>query len=346
MAQTYSSQVSAQIPQVWADDLFAQAENRTFWHTMEGPEGSSMPIIRKDDLTKQAGDTIKMDIVLALTGAGQTGDTTSLEGNEESMKFRQMNLTVVQQSHAVRWTEQTEILMTHDMRNTGLNQLSKWLAGVLDTNVFLEITGSGSTTMPTQNTWAAGTAVSRATVGDANGGGRLTLASLTEAKAYAQTQLKIEPIMVDGDDNEYFVLVAHPYAVMQLKEFDTSWAQAQRDARTRGDDNPLFTGAAGIWDGVIIKTSNRVPWTTNGTIMVADNIFMGAQALARGYAFYPDWREHDFDYGRSIGIATVTLVGQKLLAFDLTSAGGASAANFQALGALVFWSAAVAPGQP
>lgn len=346
MAQTYSSQVSAQIPQVWADDLFAQAENRTFWHTMEGPEGSSMPIIRKDDLTKQAGDTIKMDIVLALTGAGQTGDTTSLEGNEESMKFRQMNLTVAQLSHAVRWTEQTEILMTHDMRNTGLNQLSKWLAGVLDTNVFLEITGSGSTTMPTQNTWAMGTAVSRATVADTNAGGRLTLASLTELKAYAQTQLKIEPIMVDGDDNEYFVFVAHPYTVMQLKEFDTSWAQAQRDARTRGDDNPLFTGAAGIWDGVIIKTSNRVPWTTNGTIMVSDNIFMGAQALARGYAFYPDWREQDFDYGRSIGIATVTLVGQKLLAFDLTSAGGASAANFQALGAVVAWASAVAPGQP
>lgn len=346
MAQTYASQVASQIPQIWSDDLFAQAENRTYWHNMEGPPGSSMPIIRLDDLSKAAGDTIKIDIVLALTGAGQTGDTTSLEGNEESMKFRQMSLAVNELTHAVRWTELTQILMTHNMRVTGLNQLSKWLAGKLDDNLFNELTGNGSTTIPTANTWAAGSATTRATVADGNTTGRLTLATLTELKAYAQTELKIEPIKVDGDANEYFVLVAHPYTVMQLKEFDTSWAQAQRDAQTRGGDNPLFTGAAGIWDGVIIKTSNRVPRSTNGTIMVSDNVFVGAQAASRGYAYYPDWREQEFDYGRSIGVATVAVLGQKLNAFDLTSAGGAAASAFTAIGTVVVWASAVAPSQP
>lgn len=352
MAQLYSADVALQIPQIWSTRLYSQAENQTYFHMMEGPEGSNMPIIRKDDLSKGAGDTIHTDMVLALTGAGQLGDTTSLEGNEEAMKFRQSNFTVSQLSHAVRWTELTEILINHNMRTTGQNQLAKWLAGRLDDLVFSELSGAATvagftpTTLTTSGQWFAGTATTRNTVADGNTTGRLTLATITELKAYAQTELKIQPIKVDGDANEYFVLVVHPYTAMQLKEFDTSWSQAQRDAQTRGDDNPLFTGAVGIWDGVIIKVSNRVPrYLNTGPIQVSDNIFMGAQALSRGYAFYPDWREQEFDYGRSVGIATVTVVGQKRNVFDLTGAGGAGASSLTSIGSITVFASAVAPAQ-
>lgn len=352
MAVTTKASVANQIPSIWATELYSQAESLTFFHNLEGSEGSSMPIIRKDDLAKGAGDTIKFDIVLALTGAGQAGDTTSLEGNEEDLKFRQTSLTVTSLSHGVRWTELAEILMTHDMRSTALNQLKKWLAGVMDNARFAELTGNTNprtgavgTTIPDNGKWAAGTATSRATVADTNAGGRLTLATITELKAYAQTELKIEPIRME-DGNEYFGLVLHPYTTMQLKEFDTSWAQAQRDAQLRGDDNPLFTGAAGIWDGVIIYTNNRVPRSTNGTIQVSDNVFFGAQAMSSGYAYYPDWREELFDYGRQAGVATVVVWGEKLNVFDLTAAGGAGASALTAIGSIVVYASAVAPGQP
>ena len=341
MAVTRKADVADQTPDLWAADLYSQAEDLTFWHNFEGPEGSGMPIVRKDDLTKVAGDTIKVDIVLALTGAGQTGDTTSVEGNEEELKFRQSSFTVDQLSHGVRWTELAEILINHDMRSTALNQLKKWLAGKFDAGIFSELSGGG-TTLPTTAKWAAGSATSRATVADGDGTGRLQLDDLTEIKAYAQVENKIEPIRVE-DGNEYFALVAHPYAVMQLKRDDTKWAQAQREAQVRGDDNPLFTGAAGIYDGVIIYSSNRVPRSTNGTIQVADNIFMGAQAMSRGYAFYPDWREELFDYGRQAGVATVAVYGNKLNTFDLTTAGGAADADKTAIGSMVLYSAAVAP---
>lgn len=347
MATGRKADYTASIPQVWADGLFSQAEDLTFWNTMEGVEGSSMPIIRKDRLVQEAGDTIKVDIVLALTGAGLTGDLAGslLEGNEEALKFRQLSFAVDSLQHAVRWTKLAEKLITHNMRTTAQNQLAKWLAGKIDGAIFNELTGAGSTTLPTNAQFFAGTATSRNTLADTNAGGRLTLASITELKAFAQVENKIEPIRTE-DGNEYFVLVAHPYAVMQLKRDDTAWAQAQRDAQVRGDDNPLFTGAAGIWDGVIIKTSNRVPRSVNaaGTpIQVANNIFMGAQAMIRGYGSYPDWTEEFFSYGQEAGIATWCLVGNKLAAFDLTSGGGAAAANFTAIGSMVFYTAAVAP---
>lgn len=354
MATLRAADIADQTPEIWATDLFAEAEDLTFFHNWEGESGSRMPVIRNDDLTTKAGDTIRTDIVLALDGAGQVGDTTSLEGNEEELRFRQASFTPEMLSHGVRWTEKAEIVINHNMRTTAKNQLARWLAGKLDGQVFGEFTGvtqagvavSGATTIPTANKWAAGSATSRDTVADGDATGRLTWDSIVEMRAYARSALRIEPIKVE-DGEEYFVLVAHPYALMHLKRDDTKWAQAQREAQVRGDDNPLFTGAAGIVDGVILKESNRVPrYNNDDPIMVSDNVFLGAQALTRGYSLYPDWREELFDYGRSAGIAIVTMVGNKLTVFDLTNAGGASDANKTWIGGMVVYASAVAPGQP
>lgn len=352
MAITTAASVSAQTPQVWADDLYVQAENLTYWQRFEGPVGSSSPIIRRDELTKEAGDTIKVDIALALTGAGVTGDTTPLEGNEEALKFRQTSMGVYDIAHAVAWTKKTEVISKHAKRPVALMQLRKWLAGRIDDDIFAELTGNAKpstgavgTVIPNANLWAAGTATSRATVADTNAGGRLTLASLTELKAYAITELKLEPVRMENGE-ELFVFCGHPYAIMQLKRDDTAWAQAQRDAAARGADNPVFTGAAGLWDNIVIQQANRVPRSSNGSIQVADNVFMGAQALSRGYAMMPDWTEETADYGRKFGVATMTIKGEKLNVFDLTAAGGAAASALTAIGSMVVYTSAVAPGQP
>lgn len=336
---TTAATVAAQVPQLWSTRLLAQAENRTFWHRFEGAEGSGMPIIRKDDLTKEAGDTIKMDMVLALTGAGVTGDGNALHGNEEQLKFNQLTFTVSDLSHAVGWTEKAAQLITHNLRNTALNQLTKWLAGKLDTPVWTELSGGG-TTLPAVNAWFAGTATTINTLADSDAAGRLKLADISDAKAYAQSTLKIEPLKT-ADGQEWFGLVLDPFALLALKK-DSTYQQAQRDANLRGDANPLFTGAAGVWDGVILYSNNRVPTATNtGPIRYAKNVFFGAQALMRGFAQYPDWREEQFDYGRQSGVATTMIKGEKLSVYDLSSAQDGS--GNQAIGSLVLYSSAVAP---
>lgn len=345
MASTSYSTVTGagvnQVPALWGADLLAQAENRTFWKKFEGAPGSSMPIIRRDELTKQAGDTIHMDIVLALTGAGVTGDTNALAGNEEALKFRQTDVTVSDLTHAVRWTEKAEALVTHNMRKTALGQLAKWLAGKLDNAVWTEITGGG-TTMPTAALWYAGTATTVDTIADTDAGGRLKLNDISDVKAVAQATNKIEPLMT-ADGDEYYGFVLHPWTALSLKK-DSSYQQAQRDGRERGAGNPLFRGSLGLWDGVILYSSNNVPVANNATpLQYSKNVFFGAQALSRGWAQYPDWREEDFDYRRSSGVATVMIKGEKLNVFDLTSGGGAAAANLTAIGSMVVNAAAVAP---
>lgn len=354
MATTRSSDVDAQIAQLWAKDLFAEAEDLTFWGMFEGTPGSSMPIHRHDDLTKGGADTILFDIVLGLDGAGLTGDGAGsiLEGNEEKLRFRQTSLGLTQFQHAVRWTDLAEFLITHEMRTTAKGQLAKWLAAQFDRRTFAEFTGNtkpqgdSSTTIPSANKWASGSATTRDTIADGDATGRLTLAEITRLKAYAQTALRIEPIRME-DGQEYFGLVVHPYTAMSLKINDTTWAQAQREAQVRGDDNPLFTGALGMWDGVILYSSNRVPRSANsGAVQTSDNVFFGAQAMSRGFGFHPKWVEQEFSYGQEAGISTRVLVGEKLNVFDLTDAGGASDANKTAIGSMVVYAAAAAPSQP
>ncbi len=345
---------SAQVPSLWETDLYSQAEKMTFWHTWEGPVGSAMPIIRKDDLTQGPGDTIKYDLSLAFTGAGTTGDTVLSEGNEEEVKFRQISLAISAIKHAARWTFLTENEITHEMREVALNKLKRWVASAIDNRIFYELTGvtggntigtTGltATTLPTTAKWFAGTATTAGTIFNTDAGGRLKLSDISDFKAYLQTTNMIEPLTTESGD-EMFGLVLHPYAALALKK-DSSYQQAQREAQVRGAGNPLFRGAVAEWDGVTMYVANRVPSVADGdsSIAVARNVFFGAQAMCRGYGMYPKWVEQEFSYGEEIGVATRLVLGEKMNAFDLTAAGGAAAADFTAIGHGILYSAAVAP---
>jgi N4-gp56 family major capsid protein len=131
---------------------------------------------------------------------------------------------------------------------------------------------------------------------------------------------------------EFYFLLIHDYAGAALKHSD-DWKNAQKDARERSKTNPLFTGALGIWDNVAILQSDRVKRAQNATsVEVSTNLFLGAQGVARGYAYYPDWTEQYFSYGEEQGIGTYTVLGEKAIVFDLTAAGGAADEDKQAIG--------------
>jgi len=141
----------------------------------------------------------------------------------------------------------------------------------------------------------------------------------------------IRPVMVDGE--RLYLMFISPYQAKSLKN-ETAWIQAQRDAGIRGKKNALFTGALGIWDGVVIK---ETPWChvrygINGTarteffdstgdvcasgIYVARGLFCGAQAAVMGYGKMPSWVEEDFDYKTKLGVHTDMIYGVKKTVFN------------------------------
>lgn len=344
--RTTAADVAAQTPNIWKTKLYAQAEKMTFFHRYEGGEGSNMPVIRVDDLEKKPGENVYVDIVLALTGSGLSGDTDQglLDGNEEKLVFRQNSFQTTVLRHGVRWTKLGKIKINHKMRGTALNQLKKWLAGKLDDRIFNEFSGDGVTaTLPDSYKIAAGGPATAAAPTDVAAADLLDLDMITDIKSLAKVDRRIEPIALDDGEEIYF-FVLHDYAGGELKK-SSDWKQAQRDARERGRDNPVFTGALGIWDNVVLLQSDRVIKKNDGAASapVARNLFLGAQALMRGYAYLPDWTEQYFSYGEEQGIGSFTVVGEKLNVFDLTQAGGAADAAKTAIGSLLVYSSAPTP---
>lgn len=141
----------------------------------------------------------------------------------------------------------------------------------------------------------------------------------------------IRPIMVKGDE-PWYVLWLGKYAFRDLRN-DSTMAQANREARARNLDNPLFAGGDLLWDGVIIKelpdldkfidsTGSELwdgVWGVNstttddgldnggsGSARVSMGFFCGAQALGFGIgrtASFKRRKEDDYEHLNGVAIS-------------------------------------------
>ena len=159
----------------------------------------------------------------------------------------------------------------------------------------------------------------------------LTLSDIDKCVARAKTQSpRIRPIRIGGKD--YYVMFIHPFSVYQLRQ-DTSvansWVTLQRTAMQGGEvtGNPLFTGALGVYNNVILHEWSYIPTavsvsdTTVTNARVRRNVFCGAQAalMAHGQESGPNsmsWVEELFDYGNQLGVSAGMIAGLKKTQFN------------------------------
>lgn len=143
---------------------------------------------------------------------------------------------------------------------------------------------------------------------------KLSTSIISTAKRLAKNaDPHIRPFRIE-DGREYYVLFANQWAFRDLQN-DTAMQQANRDARERGLDNPIFQGGDLIWDGVIIREIPEFPVIAGvgaGGIDVARNFLcgQGAVALAWGQGPTPQ-SDTDRDYRFRPGVAMEELTGQK-----------------------------------
>jgi N4-gp56 family major capsid protein len=136
----------------------------------------------------------------------------------------------------------------------------------------------------------------------------------------------IRPIRVGSQ--EYFVCFLHPNQVRSLRSGSAaagSWFDIQKAAMTGGEieDNPIFTGALGVHNGVVLHEWSRLPaFTCNDSTANAGRraVFCGAQAAAmawgKGYSDNPKYIEDFFDYERQLGVSVQTIAGAKKNVFN------------------------------
>lgn len=67
------------------------------------------------------------------------------------------------------------------------------------------------------------------------------------------------------EDVEYFVMLVGTNSARHIKN-DPSWEAARKDALERGKTNPIFTGALGFWDGVLLLPSKTDSARNSGVV--------------------------------------------------------------------------------
>lgn len=297
---------SALRPELWRKALFADVRDNLYMSRFIGNSEQSM-IQEFEDLSKEKGTNISFGLGMKLSGAGITADST-LEGNEEAMTDYDEDVAIDQLRHAVRLTGRLdEKKNAYDMRESAKNRLSDWWAERIDQEIMDKI--CGKTTSAFSNTPTAAASSRAIYAGGATSIGTVTIAMKMDTKvldAAKQTAIlaspRIRPIRIEG--KQYFVAILHPYDATNLRQ-DPIWAQAQRDANVRGEENPIFSGALGVWNGIIVHEHEYVYRTNDGSggAQVARNIFAGQQAGAIAWGAPVQWVEKSFDYGNSWGIS-------------------------------------------
>ena len=240
----------------WAKELQSEVSKGVYFSKFmgEGP-GSAIHVKQMEE---GKGKDVTFGLVSQLSGSAITGDS-SLEGNEQSLSTFSNTVSTNQKRLAVRDTGKfANSKVLYDFRSTSLDLLKTQYSELIDADIFSAL----STTSGTHAYYRADASASvyatsdpKAALADADA---ITLADISAMKTLAQiggsANYRMRPIRVDG--NDYYVLVLHPEVAYDLFELD-EFQQIQREAQVRGDSNPLFKGALGIYNGVVIPLSRR-----------------------------------------------------------------------------------------
>lgn len=322
--------------------------------------GLTAPIIINSDLKKGSGDQVTFRLLQALDGGGQ-GDDGEIEGNEEVIRHQNFPLPIHELGHGVRMAGLMSMQRSpYSLRTEGRAQLGTWVAQKLEQAIIAAAWGlynegdieivrekapstnriwyGGQTTAGVPASVATDALIDNATSNHLFG---TKVISIIKRKAELATPI-VRPMMIDGD--EYYVMFIHPYQAKALKAED-AWINAQRDAQPRSSKHPLFNGALGMWDGVVLVEYGRVPTRTGagGTtpaegfllnagktattdacasgVTVARALLMGAQAVVLGWGKAPKYAERWFDYKTIPGVAIKMLLGVGKTTFRIYSGG-------------------------
>lgn len=348
----------------WSKLLFKHALDRMFFtqRGMLGVDENSVIMVDKN-LTKEKGDKINFEMQYPLTGDGQ-GDDGAIETNNEALTIANFLVTVHERAHSVASAGKMSAQRTAtNIRKAGKAALGNWMGQIMEQDIYNALAGlyNVSTSIATVNEAAPSTnrkfigGYSLAGTGP-NSYGTLAsvLATNLDDAAQMNTRLislikrkaimaspRFRPIRIKGED--FFVMLLHTLQIKSIKAEtgDRGWTAIQKDAAVRGKDNPLFSGAAGLWDGVILQQYDKVATCTGaGSSAIAEGfqqnatlasrtsdaaasgvsfaraLFLGAQAGALAYAQLPAWYEKMLDLGRKPAVGTDVLYGAAKTRFN------------------------------
>ena len=305
-------------------------------------------------------------LIAKLKGSGVRGSGV-LNGNEEVLANYEMRFQPTYHRNAVSITNEENEKSQFDLFQESRPQLMQWcleqkrdkmIQALLAVeaggtyynyggNEATGATGSSAASVANLDIWQAnnsdrilyGKAKANLTSGDHTASlgtidttnDKLTTSNLSLLKRMANTaNPKIRPIRVQGDKS-FFVYFVGSYGFRDLSN-EAAMLNANRDARARGENNPLFQGGDLLWDGILIRevpemdkfidgtgdgifdgiwganaAGDRLDNSGNSGSRVGVGFLCGAQSVVFGLGREAQFKsKNEDDYGHSNGVAVST----------------------------------------
>jgi N4-gp56 family major capsid protein len=297
-----------------------------------------------DEPLKGPGDTVKFDFLPNLVGPGVIGDAP-ISGQETALTWQTTSFIINQQRNATLIVgKMSQQRIPWSMRDAAYAQLANWVKVIIDAGLLNQAacnTNQTNTAYTGLNTVPTIDSSHQLFAGTATSDGTLTsvmimdLELITEAVAKAQSTLifPIKPPIIKGVEVAGMLFLHHTQ-VRDLKnnfqagEWGNIFGMAMQGGQVTG--NPIFTGAIGVYENVVMHADANVPWGTSaqnqmmlangtlvasptvlGTTSVARGVFMGAQALSiafgsadnmEGKPLRVRWYEEILDAGNQLRV--------------------------------------------
>jgi len=344
MARTIIGLNDAKAVRKWSAALAVDVGRESYFTKkyMGMGETARTPIQMLQHLENDAGEYISFDLSMQLKMQPVEGDDI-LEGNEEDLKFYSDGVYIDQMRGGVNTGgKMTRKRTLHNLRKVAKRRQSEWWARIFDELFFMYLSGARGMNADyiydTSYTGFAGNALSAPDTDHLLYGGAatskaslaatdlFTLGLVDKAKSRAvmmgggtQETPQIQPIRIEG--NDHYVIVLNPWQEYDVRTATATgqWLDIQKAAAgSEGRNNPMFKGAVGMYNDVVIQTHKGVirfdDYGAGGNIAAARALFMGTQAGviafgSPGTGLRFDWNEESRDNGNQAVITTSTICG-------------------------------------
>jgi N4-gp56 family major capsid protein len=333
---------------LWSKEV-AEAERDTSDIAKLMGEDDDSIIQIKSDTSKQAGDQITFALRARLSGKGFT-EGQKAQGNAEGLSFYSQALLINELGQTVGVRNKGATIdaqrIPFDLREQGKNGLVQWWKDRKSVSFFNHVCGylPANTESATAgsvfcglNTVTAHTSTRKIFAGTATtdelltSSDTFTVALLDKAKEIASTGSNmVRPIMIGGQPK--YVCYLDPAQVTSLRTNATSggWLDITKAAMAGSEatKSPIYTGALGEWNGIVLRSSQDVTQGVNSSSSVAITtvrraVLLGAQAAVCGYgksnSYGPmkyRWSEELFDHDRELELGAWSIWGLKKTVFN------------------------------
>jgi len=293
----------------WSSELFKKYQELTFFGKFKGVGGKSIVQVKRD-LEKKAGDAITFGFSNSIRGTAAVTGNTPVEGfdgtnyvsNNEAMTYNYQRVVIDQVRKSVKIAGlMDEKRVAFDMRNDAKAQLTDWMAYNEDSAIFTAINSADVIL----SSFTTGTGLTYDSIVDMK---KEAMFPSTDNIASGKKTRKIEPIKLEGGE-EYFILGVNPADAASFRkstDFKTFNQYIQQ-----GMTNPIFTGALGVFNGIIIHEHSGFG--------VGSPVLMGANAVFLAYGKEIMYGEDTFDYDNQTGFMIGSVRGVALAKHDGTT---------------------------